>query len=193
VAALLPELDALKNITDDQNLEAGPTWDKPARSDEEGAIDRPECWGSIAPGAPDAYTETVTGYRAQEFTDTRTFLKSIQVIEGVAAFRDPPTAQSQLAQLLAGWHKCGGTTVTATMPGGQPVPFSVGLPADAGNGITTLDLAPKGIQVRSARAIATKANVVVDLLVSSRGSTDSDRPRLASVSIANDILGKIPG
>ena len=78
-------------------------------------------------------------------------------------------------------------------PGGQPVPFSVGAPADAGNGITTLDLTPKGIQVRSARAIAAKANVIVDLLVSSRGTTDSDRPRLASVSIANDILGKIPG
>jgi eukaryotic-like serine/threonine-protein kinase len=193
VAALLPGLDALKNIADDQNLEAGATWDKPARSDQEGAVDRPECWGSIAPGTPDAYTEGVAGYRAQEFTDTRTFLKSIQIIEGVAAFRDAPTAESQLAQMLAGWRQCGGTTVTATMPGGQPVPFSVGAPADAGNGITTLDLTPKGIQVRSARAIAAKANVIVDLLVSSRGTTDSDRPRLASVSIANDILGKIPG
>ena len=193
VATLLPGLDALKNIADDQNLEAGATWDKPARSDQEGAVDRPECWGSIAPGTPDAYTEGVAGYRAQEFTDTRTFLKSIQIIEGVAAFRDAPTAASQLAQMLAGWRQCGGTTVTATMPGGQPVPFSVGAPADAGNGITTLDLTPKGIQVRSARAIAAKANVIVDLLVSSRGTTDSDRPRLASVSIANDILGKIPG
>jgi eukaryotic-like serine/threonine-protein kinase len=193
VATLLPGLDALKNIADDQNLEAGATWDKPARSDQEGAVDRPECWGSIAPGTPDAYTEGVAGYRAQEFTDTHTFLKSIQIIEGVAAFRDAPTAESQLAQLLAGWRQCGGTTVTATMPGGQPVPFSVGVPADAGNGITTLDLTPKGIQVRSARAIAVKANVIVDLLVSSRGTTDSDRPRLASVSIANDILGKIPG
>jgi eukaryotic-like serine/threonine-protein kinase len=193
VATLLPGLDALKVIADDQNLEAGSTWDKPASSDQEGAIDRPECWGSIAPGTPDAYTEGIAGYRAQEFTDTRTFLKSIQIIEGVAAFRDAPTAQSQLAQLLAGWRQCGGTTVTATMPNGQPIPFSVGVPADAGNGITTLDLTPKGIQVRSARAIAAKANVIVDLLVSSRGSTDSERPRLASVSIANAILGKIPG
>ena len=193
VRTLLPGLDALKNIADDQNLEAGATWDKPAASDQEGAVDRPECWGSIAPGTPDAYTEDIAGYRAQEFTDTRTFLKSIQIIEGVAAFRDPPTAQSQLAQLLAGWHQCGGTTVNATMPSGQPIPFSVGVPADAGNGITTLDLNPKGIQVRSTRAIAAKANVVVDLLVSSRGTADADRPRLASVSIANDILGKIPG
>lgn len=193
VATLLPGLDALKNIADDQNLEAGTTWDKPAASDQEGAIDRPECWGSIAPGTPDAYTEGIAGYRAQEFTDTRTFLKSIQIIEGVAAFRDPATAQSQLGQLLAGWRKCGGTTVNATMPSGQPIPFSVGVPADAGNGITTLDLTPKGIQVRSARAIAAKANVVVDLLVSSRGTGDAERPRLASVSIANDILGKIPG
>jgi eukaryotic-like serine/threonine-protein kinase len=193
VATLLTGLDALKNIADDQNLEAGATWDKPARSDQEGAVDRPECWGSVAPGTPDAYTEDIAGYRAQEFTDTRTFLKSIQIIEGVAAFRDPPTAQSQMTQLLAGWHQCGGTTVIATMPSGQPIPFSVGVPADAGNGITTLDLNPKGIQVRSTRAIAAKANVIVDLLVSSRGTSDSDRSRQVSVSIANDILGKIPG
>lgn len=194
VAALLPGLDALKNLTADQNLQVGPTWNSPGRSEQDGSINRPECWGSIAAGSPDAYSDSgVASYHAGEFTDTRSMLKSIQVIQGVAAFRDPSAAQSQLSTLLSGWRQCGGTSVTVTAPGGQPIPISVGTPADAGNGITTVDLTPKEIQVRSARAVAAKANVVIDLNVSASGTTDSERPRLAAVSIANYILGKIPG
>lgn len=194
IATLLPGLDALRNITADSNLDAGPTWNSPGRSAEDGSIDRPECWGSIAAGSPDAYPPgALAGYHAGEFTDTRSMLKSIQVIQGVAAFRDSSAAQSQLAALLSGWRQCGGSTVTVTAPGGQPIAMSVGTPADAGNGITTLDLTPKGIQVRSARAIAAKANVVIDLNVSASGTTDSQPPRLNAVTVANYILGKIPG
>jgi len=74
-----------------------------------------------------------------------------------------------------------------------PTPYSLSAPADAGNGVTTIDLAPKGLQVRSTRAIAAKANVVIDLSVSYSGTTDSDRARQSAVSIANYILNKIPG
>jgi hypothetical protein len=194
IRTLLPGVDALKNLTGDQNLEAGPTWDHPGQSDRGGSIDRTECWGSIAPGAPDAYTvNAIDGYQAQEFTDTRSFLKSIQVIQAAAAFRDPPAAQAQLAKLLAGWRQCGGTTVNVTIPGAQALPFSLSAPADAGNGITTMDLVPKGLQVRSARAIAAKANIVIDLYLSYKGTTESDGPRQSAVSIANYILEKIPG
>lgn len=194
VATLVPGVDALKNITGDQNLAAGPTWDHPDKSFKEGTIDRTECWGSVTPGAPDVYGGVpLAGYRGAEFSDTRSFLKSTQVLAAVAAFRDPPAAQSQLAKLLSGWRRCGGSTVTVTMPEGQPIAFSVSAPADAGDGITTLDLTPRGVQVRSARAIAAKANIVIDLSVSCSGTTDSERPRRSAVSIANDILGKIPG
>ncbi len=194
IATLLPSLGALENITSDQNLEAGQTWDHPARSDREGTIDRPECWGSIAPGTPDAYTvDAIFGYHAAEFSDTRSLFKSIQIIQAVAAFRDPSAAQSQLAKLLSGWRQCGGTTVSVTIPGAGTIPFSVSVPADAGNGITTLDLTPKGVQVHSARAIAAKANVVIDLYVSYSGTTEVDRPRASAVSITNYILDKIPG
>lgn len=194
IATLLPGLDALRNITADANLDVGPTWNSPGRSPDDGSIDRPECWESIAAGSPDAYTPgALAGYHAGEFTDTRSMMKSMQVIQGVAAFRDSGAAQAQLGTLLSGWHKCGGSTVTVSAPGGQPIPMSVSAPADAGNGITTLDLTPKGIQVRSARAIAAKANVVIDLNVSASGTTDSAAPRAAAVSIANYILGKIPG
>ncbi len=194
IATVLPNLGDLKTITDDQNLEAGQTWDHPARSDREGTIDRPECWGSIGPGTPDAYNvDAILAYRAAEFSDTRSLLKSVQVIQAVAAFRDAPAAQTQLAKLLDGWHRCGGTTVSVTIPEAGAIPFSLSAPADAGNGITTMDLTPKGLQVRSARAVAAKANVVVDLYVSYSGTTDALRPRQAAVSIANYALDKIPG
>ncbi len=194
LATLLPNLDALRTITADQNLEAGPTRDRASRSDEDGEIDRPECWGTVAPGVPDAYpVNAIVGYHAAKFSDTRTFFKSVEVLQAVIAFRDPPAAQSQLAQLLSGWRQCGGTIVNVTITDVGPIPFSLSEPADAGNGITTLDLKPKGLQVRSARAIAAKANVVVDLSVSCGGTTDSDRPRQSAVSIANYILNKIPG
>lgn len=194
IATLLPGLDDLKTMTDDQNLETGQTWDHPARSDREGTIDRPECWGAIAPGTPDAYTvEALFGYHAAEVSDTRSLLKSVQVIQAVAAFRDAPAAQSQLERLQSGWRQCGGTTVSVTIPEAGAIPFSLSAPADAGNGITTMDLAPKGLQVRSARAIAAKANVVVDLYVSYSGTTDANRPRQSAVSIANYALNKIPG
>nr|WP_231999251.1 sensor domain-containing protein [Mycobacterium sp. 1081908.1] len=194
VATALPGLGELKTITDDQNLEGGQTWDHPARSDREGTIDRPECWGSIAPGTPDAYNvDAITGYRAAEFSDTRSLLKSVQVIQAVVAFRDAPAAQSQLANLQDGWRRCGGTTVSVTIPEAGAIPFSLSAPADAGNGITTLDLTPKGLQVRSARAVAAKANVVVDLYVSYSGTTDGAKPHQSAVSIATAALNKIPG
>ena len=194
IATVLPGLGDLKTITDDQNLDAGQTWDHPARSDREGTIDRPECWGSIGPGTPDAYNvDAIFGYHAAEFSDTRSLLKSVQVIQAVAAFRDAPAAQSQLQKLLDGWRQCGGTTVSVTIPEAGAIPFALSAPADAGNGITTMDLTPKGLQVRSARAVAAKANVVVDLYVSYSGTTDAVRPRQSAVSIANYALNKIPG
>ncbi|GAA4542575.1 sensor domain-containing protein [Mycobacterium paraffinicum] len=194
LAALLPGAEALKSLTTDENIEAGQTWDNMGRSSAEGAIDRPECWGSVAPGTPDAYSGAgVTGYRAAEFRDSRSFLKSTQVIEAVVAFHDPAAAKAQQEALLSGWRRCGGLTVTLTPANGEALPFAVGEPADAPNGITTLDLAPRGLQIRSARAIAAKANVIVDLMVSCSGTTDSGQPRLAGVGIANYVLGKIPG
>jgi eukaryotic-like serine/threonine-protein kinase len=194
IITLLPGLDALKKITADENLQAGETWDHPVKSDKDASIDRPECWESVTPGAPEAYTiNAILRYHAAEFDDTRSFLKSIQVMQAVTAFGDPPAAQSQLAKLLDGWRRCGGSTVNVTARGGASYPLSLSTPADAGNGITTMDLAPKGLKVHFVRALAAKANVVVDLEVTHLGTTDADAPRQTVVSIANYILNKIPG
>ena len=194
IIKLLPKLDALKGITNDQNLEAGQTWDRPSRSDTDATIDRPQCWGSVMPGAPEAYDlNTMSRYRAEAFSDTQTLLKSIQVIQAAMAFRDSTTAQAQVTMLVDGWRQCGGAPVTLTARGGPTYSLSLSPPADAGNGITTMDLAPKGLKVRFVRAAAAKANVVVDLYVVSLGTTDAGGPRQTAVSIANYILNKIPG
>jgi hypothetical protein len=193
VVKLLPKLDALKTITDDQNLEAGETSDRPGKSDKDASIDRPECWGSMIPGAPEAYTVgAIQHYRGETFSDTQTLLKSIQISDVVIAFRDPSTAQSQVTKLVDGWRQCGGAPVTLSARGGPTYTLSLSPPADAGNGITTMDLAPKGLKVRFVRAAAAKANVVVDLYVVSLGTTDASGPRQLAVSIANYVLNKIP-
>ncbi|WAC90394.1 sensor domain-containing protein [Mycobacterium sp. Aquia_213] len=193
VSKLLPKLDALKTITNDQNLEAGETSDRPGKSTKNASIDRPQCWGSMVPGAPEAYTaDAIQRYRGESFSDTQTLLKSIQISEVVIAFRDAPTAQSQVTKLVDDWRQCGGSPVTLTARGGPTYTLSLSPPADAGNGITTMDLEPKGLKVRFVRAAAAKANIVVDLFVVSLGTTDASGPRQMAVSIANYILNKIP-
>jgi hypothetical protein len=196
LAQLLPGLADVRNITGDHNLAAGQTWDHVGSHDREGRIDRAECLESIDPGAPYAYNvEAVFGYHASEFSDTRDPQNSMQVIVGVAAFRDAPAAQTQLTNLLSGWRQCGGSDVTLTLPSSQALTFSLGLPTDAGNGITTMEVTTKGLVPRhSVRAIAAKANVVIDLnlsCVASRTST-ADRCQQAA-AVANYILQKVPG
>ena len=192
LTGLLPALADVKRMTGDQNLAPGKTWDRIASNSREGRIDRPECWGSIGPGSSDAYqVEAVFGYRASEFTDTSNAGNSQQVVAAVAAFREPAAAAKQLTQLLSGWRQCGGE-VKVILPSGQILTFSVGIPTDAGNGITTIEVETKGLR-RSVRAIAAKANVVVDVNLSYAATgTTTDRSKPA-VAIANYILGKIPG
>lgn len=196
LAQLLPDLADVRNITGDHNLAVGQTWDHVGRHDREGRINRPECWGSIGPGTPDAYNvEAVFGYHASEFSDARDPQNSMQVIPGVAAFRDAPAAQTQLTNLLSGWRQCGGSDVKLTLPSGQTLTFSLGLPTDAGNGITTMDVTTRGLLSRhSIRAIAAKANVVIDLDLSyvASGTSTIDRPQQVA-AIANYMLRKIPG
>jgi hypothetical protein len=196
LAKLLPGITDVKKLTGDQNLVSGQTWDHVARGDREGTLDRPECWGSIGAGTPDAYNvEAVFGYHAAEFSDTRDPGNSMQIIAGVAAFRDADAAQNQLTQLLSGWKQCGGANVKLALPSGQTVIFSLGAPTDAGNGITTIEVETKGLR-RSVRAMAAKANVITDLNVSySASAAPTDRAKQAQqiTAIANYILGKIPG
>jgi hypothetical protein len=195
LARLLPGIADVKKITGDQNLVSGQTWDHVAAGDRQGSIDRAECWGSIGAASPDSYNvEAVFGQQASQFSDTRDPRNSMQVIAGVAAFRDADAAQNQLTQLLSGWRQCGGSTVKLALPSGQTLIFSLSAPADAGNGITTMEVETKGLR-RSVRAMAAKANVItdVDLSYSASGTAPTTDHTKQAVALVNYVLGKISG
>lgn len=196
VPALLPDAAELKSVTGDQNVQAGQKWGQPSQSGRpEEAVDRPECWGSVVAGAPQAYDEAaIAGYQLDEFNDTRSLLSSVRIVDAAVGFHDIPTARAQFAKLLIGWRQCGGRTVSVTV-GGQTIPFKLSDPVDAGNGITTMELTPKEMQVHSVRAIATKANVIADVYVShsGKGGSAGGGPGQSATEIAAYILNKVPG
>jgi hypothetical protein len=85
--------------------------------------------------------------------------------------------------------------VVLTLPSSQALTFSLSLPTDAGNGITTMEVTTKGLVARhSVRAIAAKDNVVIDLNLSCVGSgTPTTDHCQQAPAVANYILQKIPG
>ncbi|MCV7196934.1 sensor domain-containing protein [Mycobacterium angelicum] len=193
IPSLLAGLDALKEITGDPRLTAGKAWHQIARSERDGTIDRPECYGAIAPGTPEAYDiKDVLGFYAAAFADIRDARNILQVIQGVAAFRDAPAATAQLAKLQAQWRQCGGTSVTVTFTGGLSATMSLSPPSDAGDGITTMVQTTPGMPVRTLRAIAAKANIVIDLVLSYSGAAITEDAQQAILGIARAILGKVP-
>ncbi len=190
--ALLPSLDDAKNITGDQDLTVKETYRQITRDPADGSIDRPECWAVFDEGAPDGYNvPAIAGFFSIEYLDVHSATNTWQAEQGVAAFHDAAAAQAQLASLQSQWRQCGGSTLTATISG-YTVKTAMSVPADAGNGITTIDLSTLGLPLPVARAIAAKNNVVVDVLTSSSGA-DIDRLRQVALTITNSILAKIPG
>ena len=190
---LVPTLDDAKNLTGDHSLTVNKTYRQITRDPADGDIDRPECWAVFDEGAPEAYdVPAINGFFSIEYLDTHDMHNAWQTAQGVVAFHDAAKAQAQLASVQSQWRQCGGSDLKATSKG-HSWGASMSVPADAGNGITTMDLAPKGLKVHFIRALAAKANVVIDLEVTHLGTTDADAPRQTVVSIANYILNKIPG
>jgi hypothetical protein len=191
---LVPTLDDAKNLTGDHSLTAKRTYHQITRDPADGDIDRPECWAVFDEGAPEAYNvPAIVGFFSIEYLDTHDMHNAWQTAQGVVAFHDAATAQAQLASVQSQWRQCGGSTVKATTKG-HSFGTEMSVPADAGNGITTMQLTGHGLAVPllGIRAIAAKNNVVVDVLVSG-SAADMDRLQQMALTITNSILGKIPG
>lgn len=194
IPGLVASIDVLKQITGDQNLATNKSWHQIARSNQEGTIDRPECYGALAPGTPEAYDiKDVLGFYAVASTDIHNLRNMVQVIQAVAAFHDAPAAQAQLAKLQAQWRQCGGTSLKVTFAGGLTATMALTVPADAGNGITTMQQTTQGLPIHTLRAIAAKANIVTDLVLSYAGNAITVDPQQAIVAIVNYIWGRVPG
>ena len=195
LAGLMPSLGDVKTFTGDQNLTLGPVHHRPSDDTTAGqTLDRPECWGTLDVGLPNDYNgEGFLGYYMPVFDDSRDPFNAISVAPAVAAFLDPAAAQTQLTKLQSAWRQCGGSTLKVTVANVPTITFSINGPNDVGNGITTMEMVPQGLPQLSVHAIAAKANVVIDLLVSYTGNAVGDRPRQVTLAVANSILGKIPG
>ncbi|WP_197505178.1 sensor domain-containing protein [Mycobacterium sp. 1245499.0] len=185
---LIPSLDDAKTITGDQTLAFDGEEHAPHQAEE--TLDRPECRGALEVAAPEAYKgNTLLGFYMPRYAKLGDPANVIAMDPAVAAFFDDATAQTQLQNLLSVFRQCGGTSVKADKPD-KTFTFSVSRPTDVGNGITTLEITtPWALNVH---AIAAKANVVMDLLVTYTGN-GVDRARGTALDVANRILNRIPG
>lgn len=191
---LLPTIDDVKRFMGIPNLVAlAPTF-KPGPDSDSASVDRPECWPVMGGGAPNTDMQALVGYYGLVLIDDHDVPALKEAGQVLMAFRDPPAAQRQLANLVSIWRKCGGSTMNILPPPGKqspPVAVSMGVPSDAGNGITAMVLTAQGpvLRSRNDRAIVAKNNVVVDINVV---LVDTDRGQQSALDIANYILGKIP-
>ncbi len=189
---LLPSLEDVKNFTGDPNLKAeDPVHQLNPLRPQDGSYDRPECAATIAIGIPDAYTVTPSGVFMSGFFDLQNPSSPRGSVQSVAAIQDVATAQKQLGDLQSTWRRCGGSTVKLTYAdNGHVVPFSIGVPADSGGGVTTIDVHAQGQPVRFVLAMAAKNNVFIEVRAS---ATAADRAHQAALDVVNYTLGKIPG
>jgi hypothetical protein len=191
---LLPTIDDVKRFMGIPNLVALPPTYKPGPDSDSASVDRPECWPVMGGGAPNSDMQALVGYYGLVLIDDHDVPALKEAGQVVMAFRDPPAAQRQLTNLVSIWRKCGGSTMNILPPPGKqspPVAVTMGVPSDAGNGITAMILTAQGpvLRSRNDRAIVAKNNVVVDINVV---LVDTDRGQQAALDIANYILGKIP-
>ncbi|OBI37103.1 sensor domain-containing protein [Mycobacterium colombiense] len=192
LARLVPTLADTKAITGDDKLIQAVILRRPEDLAAGGqTTDRPECRGTLYAGVPDLYNVgTLVNYYMPVFADRDDPVNTRSIDAAIAAFPDPAAAQAQLTKMSSAWHQCGGLPVKITFLNKSTVAFSLNEPIDSGNGITTIEASAR--DDLSVHAIAAKANVVIDLLVSYTGN-DVDRARQTASAVANQILNKIPG
>jgi eukaryotic-like serine/threonine-protein kinase len=186
LAGLLPNATQIAALTNDYRLTLQFTVTDLAVQHREGVIDRTECEGLLVLGDARVYdTATVRGLYLTDYVDQANGF-ALEAVQGVSAYDDAPAAQAAKDKLLAGWRACGGTQFNLNF-NGTILTHGVSVPADAGHGITTATATITNAVGCTARAIAAKANVVVDVLV---GAKTDQTP--VAVAITNAILAKIP-
>jgi eukaryotic-like serine/threonine-protein kinase len=184
---LLLSLDEMKALTGDSGLtiaqtETDVSLPQPSQSTYEPA----DCIGSFLSGTPPPYQDG--GYR--QFLDNvpQNTATALQVVQSVATFADAAAAQRALSGYVALWTRCAGTTLTRHSAQEGTYPIALGAPQDAGAGVTTLVNHQISNQRPFFRAIAVKANVLVDI----QDSGGAETPGQAA-DVAKRILARIPG
>ncbi|MBS9535746.1 sensor domain-containing protein [Mycobacterium sp. M1] len=185
LAALLPDVAKMQELAGNPSISLTVTMDSMEIEQTGGVMDRPECLGTMSNGDKRVIDSSkVRGYYVAAYNGSNPIVVPVQAVMG---YDDAAGARSALDDLLGHWNECAGASLALSVPStGGSIREDVGTPADAGNGITTITVVGSGLT--TARAVAAKANVLVDVKVLGKG----DLVPLA-VATANFILGNIPG
>ena len=185
---LLPSLEELKTITNNQELIAGPNATGVAEPDpKEQVYEPPGCASSFTAGSPSAFEGT--GYRGfLGASQAQSPTPSLMLGESVVTFDTAEAAKKALAKYVEQWRRCANTQFTwKFISQGRQAQFTLGEPVDAGGGVTSLRNVNPDSPVTVTRAIAAKNNVLVDVQI--MGSNLAEQ----NVTIAKRILERIPG
>jgi eukaryotic-like serine/threonine-protein kinase len=186
MAGLLLSLDEVKAFLGDPNMVSDKTYtDVEPPTPEQGSFDPVDCIGSFAGGVPGPYEGS--NYRKYLATTQMDSRSGLQVGQSVAIFHNAAAAQKALANYVEYWRRCGNTQGVWTIPGQVQTGVNLGAPVDAGGGITTLLITFDKLTATFGRAIAAKANVLIDNQVGALEITDQH------VGLTQRILERIPG
>jgi hypothetical protein len=185
---LLPSLEELKTIMNNQELVAGPNATGVAEPDPREQVYEPAgCASSFTAGSPSAFNGT--GYRGfLGASQAQSPTPSLMLGESVVTFDSPEAAKRALAKYLEQWRRCANTPFTwKFISQGRQAQWTLGEPIDAGGGITSLRNVNPDSPVTVTRAIAAKNNVLVDVQIMGSGLAEQN------ITIAKRILERIPG
>ena len=174
------------------------TWTQPHGPLPGDSFDPPECTAAVFNGLTDAYNGS--GYRAIYGLDLGQHTNGFPLgaSQFVATFQNADAAKNFAASAVDHMRGCAGKQLNYVHPGTTGV-YTVGNPVESA-GVTTvrstLDKAIQGGQTTdmkkmntsAMRAVAAKANVVIDMTLIGRNLGDDD-----AATVVSRILGRIPG
>ena len=172
------------------------TWTEPHGPLPGDSFDPPECTAAVFNGLTDAYRDS--GYHAIYGLDLGQHTNGfpLGVSEFVATFQNGDAAKKFAAGAVDQMHSCAGKQLNYAHPGTTGL-YTVENPVESGDVTTvrsTLDSVlqnghstdVKRLNASAMRAVAAKANVVVDVTVIGRNLGDD------ATTIVSRILGRIP-
>ncbi len=173
------------------------TWTQPHGPLPGDSFDPPECTAAVFNGLTDAYNGS--GYRAIYGLDLGQHTNGfpLGISEFVATFQNGDAAKKFAAGAAEQMRGCAGKQLNYAHPGTTGI-YNVGNPVEAG-GVTTVrstldsvlqnghSTDVKKLNTSAMRAVAAKANVVVDVTVIGRNLGDD------ATTVVTRILGRIPG
>lgn len=182
---LVPNMAEMRDILNDDTVTSSQTQtrvqDQPP---DVFTFDPPECAASFMALTPQGYAGS--DYR-EAYATTHVGADNVVTAEGVVRFPSAAAAKHALVGYQDAWRRCAGRVLKATSGNGVTLDYNLGAPQDDGGVTTVVSVSPGSPEVVMSRAIAVKANVLVDTQVFAQ------RHGREHVIIANHILDKIPG